>query len=152
MSVPQTTLPASMLAPYLRVRLEVAGGVLRWEVPRALLGVLPAGTHRVALPVADVASAGVRAGPRPLRLLAGLALLGVPPALGIAWGGAWWGAIPLAAAGAWVALVSLSPRLEVVTRSGARFRAAVCVRQRFDAALYAAAVNDLARQEERPGG
>ena len=139
--VPPITVPTHRLTRYLRVRLEVVSGVLRWDVPRTLLGVVPVGVRHVALPVSDVRSLVVHRVVRPFNLAVGALCVAVPIALGL-----WWAAAPMLILGAWVILVSLGPRLDVVTRSGAEDQANVCFSHQFDAELYMAAVTDLAER------
>jgi hypothetical protein len=139
--VPPITVPVHRLARYMRVRLEVADGVVRWEMPRALLGVIPVGVRHVAVPVADVQSLRVRRAVRPVNLMAGIACVVVPMVFGL-----WWLLLPMLILGVWVILVSLGPRLDVVARSGSEGRASVCFSHQLDAELYMAAVTDLAEQ------
>jgi len=136
--VPEVRLPMSRLTPYLRVGLAVADGELRWEVPRTLVGLVAFGVRRVAVPVGEVRRVRMRAVVYPLRLILGTAGVALPLAFG-----AWWVAGPAALAGLWVALLSVGLAVEVETREGKRHRAAVCLRHRLDAEMYAAAVNDL---------
>lgn len=138
--LPPITLPVHPLTRYLRVRLEVTEGVLRWEVPRALLGLIPTGTHHIRVPVGDVRSTRVRLALHPLHLLAGGAGIMLPLACGLGWLSA-----PPVIIGAWAALTSFGLHIEVTTGGGGRHRAGVCYFHRVDAELYAAAVNDLVR-------
>jgi len=141
--VPRITVPLHGLTRYLRVRFEVTDGVLRWEVPRTLLGTVPIGVRHIEVPVGEVRSARVHMAARPLRLLVGAACIAVPAVLGL-----WWLAVPMVVVGAWVVLVSFGPQLEVVTRAGVRHRAVVCFGHRIHAEMYAAAVNDLAEEAQ----
>jgi hypothetical protein len=141
LQVPPITVPAHRLTRYLRARLEVTNGVMRWQVPRALLGVVPIGVRHVSVPVADISSLHLHRVVRPFALLVGAACIGLPLVAAL-----WWLALPLAIFGAWVILVSLGPGLEVVTRFGAKHRADVCFAHQVDAELYMTAVDDLARQ------
>jgi hypothetical protein len=152
--LPQITLPMHGSARYMRVRLEVRDGMLRWEVPRALLGLVPIGIRHVVIPVREVGSVLVRRMVRPLRPAFGAAGIAGPLVVACLWGGWWWAVMPMAIIGFWVILVALDPHIEAVTRTGARHRAAVCFGHQIDAELYAAAVNDLAGQPRpsRPGG
>lgn len=143
--VPWMTVPTHRLTRYLRVGLEVTDGVLRWDVPRTLLGVVPVGTRHVSLPVADVRSLQVHRVVRWINLVVGAACIVVPLVFGI-----WWFAAPMAIFGIWVILVSLGPRLDVVTESGMTGHASVCFSHQLDAELYMAAVTDLA-EEARNG-
>lgn len=135
------TVPTHGLTRYLRVRLEVASGVLRWDVPRTLLGVVPVGVRHIAVPVADVQSLEVRRVVRPFNLVVGALCIVAPLVLGL-----WWVAVPMFILGVWVILVSLGPRLDAVTRSGAVEHANVCFSHQLDAELYMTAVTDLAEQ------
>ena len=139
--LPPIDLPVHPLTRYLRVRLEVTDGVLRWEVPRTLLGLLPIGTRHVGVPMTKVRSARVRMVLHPLHLLAGTACIVLPLAFGLGWFAA-----PLVIIGAWAALASFGPHVEVTTSGVARHRAGVCYGHRIDGELYATAVNDLVRQ------
>lgn len=143
--LPPIDIPVHPLTRYLRVRLEVTDGVLRWEVPRTLLGLIPIGTHHVGVPMTEVRSARVRMVLHPLHLLAGAACIVLPLVFGLGWFSA-----PLVIIGAWAALASFGPQVEVTTRGGARYRAGVCYGHRIDGELYATAVNDLVR-ETTPG-
>ncbi len=144
--LPQISLPVHSLARYLRVRLAVTDGMVRWEVPRALLGIVPAGTRRVTVPVGEVLSVRMRRVGHPLRLLIGAAGVVTPIVLGVLWGGWWWALLPMIVVGLWVILVSLGPHLEALTRSGRPRRTGVCFTHQMDAEVYAAGVEDLARQ------
>lgn len=141
---PRITLPVHRLARYMRVQLEVSDGVLRWDVPRALLGVAPIGVRRIAIPVADVQSLRVHRAMRPFSLAVGVLCIVVPLVLGV-----WWVAVPGLIFGLWVVLVSLGPRLDVVTCAGAKDHANVCFSHQLDAELYMAAVSDLAKQARK---
>jgi hypothetical protein len=149
--LPQITLPMHGSTRYLRVRLEVGDGMVLWEVPRALLGLVPVGVRRVVIPVGEVESVLVRRVVRPLRLAVGAAAIAGSLTIACLWGGWWWAAMAMVIIGLWVVLTSLGPQLEVVTRTGARQRAAVCFGHQFDAELYATAVNDLAGRSRPPG-
>ena len=46
--LPETRLPQHNLTRYIRVRLEVSDGVLRWQLPRTLLGVVMSALLRFA--------------------------------------------------------------------------------------------------------
>ncbi len=138
-SLPPMILPQHGLTRFLRVRLEVQDGALRWMRPRTLLGIVPLGTLRWAMPLGEVDLLRLRrATPRPVRLASGLLLLAVPlfvlP---------WWVAVPVMLFGAWVLLVSLGPALEVKTTSGKRHRVAVCFGHQIDADLFIEAVSDF---------
>lgn len=137
--LPRMTLPQHGLTRYLRVRLEVAEGMLLWAAPRALLGVLPLGVRHVGVPLDQVGSVGMRRVMHPLRLSVGAAGIVLPWLLA-----PWWVSIPLVVLGAWVILVSIGPHLEVVTRGGARHRAGVCFAHHIDGDLFATAVNEMA--------
>ncbi len=139
--LPPITVPTHLLTRYLRVRLGVSDGFLRWEVPRTLLGVVPAGVQHISVPVGDVESLRVHRVVRPFSLLVGAACIVVPLVLAL-----WWAAVPLGIVGLWVVLVSLGPRLEVVTHRGEKRHTSVCFSHQIDAELYMAAVTDLAEQ------
>lgn len=137
--VPPITVPMHGLTRYLRVRLGATDGVVRWHVPRSLLGVIPMGIRHISVPAADVASLRVGRVVRPFNLLAGIASVVVPLVFGL-----WWLAMPLGIFGLWVILVSLGPRLDMVTLSGTKHHASVCFGHQIDADLYVAAITDLA--------
>jgi hypothetical protein len=139
--VPPITVPTHRLTRYVRVRLEVADGMVRWEVPQTLLGLIQIGVRRVVVPVADVQSLAVHRAVRPVNLLAGVLCILVPIVLGL-----WWIVPPMSILGVWVILVSLGPRLDVITRSGSAEHASVCFSHQLDADLYMTAVTDLAEQ------
>jgi hypothetical protein len=139
--VPPITVPAHGLTRYLRVRLEVADDMVRWDVPQTLAGVIPIGVRRVVVPVADVQSIAVHRAVRPFNLLAGALCILVPIVLGL-----WWVVPPMVILGVWVILVSLGPRLAVTTRLGSVEHANVCFSHQLDAELYMTAVTDLAEQ------
>ncbi|MGB5432322.1 MAG: hypothetical protein WBO21_04865 [Acidimicrobiia bacterium] len=141
---PPMTLPVHRLARYMRVQLEVSDGVLRWDVPRTLLGLVPIGVRHIAIPVADVQSLRVHRAARPFNLVVGVLCIAVPLVLGL-----WWIAVPMLILGVWVILVSLGPRLDVVTCAGAKDHANVCFSHQLDAELYMAAVSDLAEQARK---
>ncbi len=136
--VPATTLPQHPLTRYLKVRLEVTDGVLKWQLPWALLGIIPWGTRHVTMPINEIGNITVRMALRPLRLIAGAIIAVVSLMLGIGWAAA-----PLVAFGVWVAAVSFGPQVELLTTGGATRRAPVCFAHRIDAEMYAAAVNAL---------
>ena len=138
-SVPPMIMPAHGLVRYCRTKVEVDDGVVRWEMPRTLLGVLPVGTRGVAVPVADVSSIRIDRIVRWLDLAIGLSLMIVPWFFF-----SWWASSMLLIFGLWVVLVSLGPELEIKTRSGEKHGAAVCPGHQLDAELYIAAVEDLA--------
>ncbi len=139
-SVPPMLVPQHNLARYLRVQLEVTDGVLRWRVPRALLGVIPVGARSIGISIAEIRSIRIlERTVHPLRLLVGTVLLVAPGFLF-----PWWVAVIMGMAGLWIVLVSLGPNLEVVTTGNRHHRAAVCFGHRFDAELYIDAVTDLA--------
>jgi hypothetical protein len=142
--LPPMTLPVNNLARYLRTELGAEGGRLQWKVPRAILGIIPAGTRRVEVPVAEIAATRIGRAVRPVSFVAGLAGIAVPffflP---------WWAALPILLAGLWVLMVSLGPRLEVRTRAGARHRANVCFSHQLDADLYLAGVAGLVAEAQQ---
>jgi len=102
--LPPMTLPVNNLARYLRTELGAEGGRLQWKVPRAILGIIPAGTRRVEVPVAEIAATRIGRAVRPVSFVAGLAGIAVPffffP---------WWAALPILLVGLWVLIVSLGP-------------------------------------------
>lgn len=147
LQVPRMTVPVHGLTRYLRAQLEVRDGVLRWEVPRTVLGILQFGVRHISVPVGDIRSLRVHRVARPVNLLVGVALIVVPLAFGL-----WWAALPAVVFGVWVVLVSLGPRLEAVTHGGAKRHASVCFSHRIDAELYMAAVTDVAEHARRLNG
>ena len=144
LQVPRIAMPVHRLTRYMRVRLEVTDGNLRWEVPRTLLGVVPIGVRHICVPVANVQSLQVHRVVRPLNLVVGALCAAVPLVFGL-----WWAAAPMLIFATWVVLVSLGPRLDVVTRSGAKEHASVCFSHQLDAELYMAAVSDVAEQARK---
>ena len=80
--VPPITVPTHRLTRYVRVQLEVADGMVRWEVPQTLLGLIPIGVRRVVVPVADVETLAVHRAVRPFNLLAGALCILIPIVLG----------------------------------------------------------------------
>ena len=142
--VPPVTVPVHRLARYLRVRLQVTDGVLRWDVPRALLGVVPIGVRHISMSAGDVRSLRVHRVVRWFNLVVGALCIVVPLVFGL-----WWVAAPMLIFGVWVVLVSLGPRLDVVTDSGEKDHASVCFSHQLDAELYMAAVSDLAEQTRK---
>ncbi len=104
-SVPPITVPANGLTRYLRTRLEVSNGELRWQVARTLLGLVPIGVRTVSVPVGQVGSLAVHRIVRPASFAAGVACMAVPVILRL-----WWVAAPLALVGAWIIAVSLARR------------------------------------------
>ncbi len=139
LQAPPILVPVHNLTRYLRCRLEVSGGVMRWETPRALLGLVPVGVRRVAVPVDEVLSIDLGRAVRPIHLTVGLALIATPAILGL-----WWLLAPLGLLGLWVGLVSMGPAMVAVTRNGERHRADVCFGHQIDADLYMEIVRDLA--------
>lgn len=138
-SVPRTTLPIHGTTRYIRTHLAVDDGVLRWEVPRTLLGMIQIGSLMIEIPVADVEMVRMRRFmPDPIRLAVGLVLVVAPWFLL-----PWWVSVPLLILGLWTILITLGPRLEVITKSAATHRSPVCFRHSLDAELYIAAVEDM---------
>lgn len=138
-SVPRTTLPVHGSTRYIRTYIEVDDGVVKWEVPRTVLGMIPAGSRFIEVPVADVVSVRMRrAVPHPLRLFAGAGLVFFPwfvlP---------WWLSIPVLILGLWTILIALGPHLQLETKDGSVHRAPVCLRHSLDAELYIAALEDM---------
>jgi hypothetical protein len=144
LSLPRITVPQSRMTPYLRAWVEVSDGVLRWQVPRALLGVVPIGTRHIEIPLEAVRSVRVLRAPAMLGRF--LAALVVAVVLLIAFG---WIAVPFVLVGVWLVLVSNRPHLEVETFDGRRQRAAFCLDAQIDAELYAISVNELADEARR---
>lgn len=142
--VPPLVLPVHPAARHLRTRLAVDEWVLRWDVPRALLGIVPLGTKHVEVPLTELASlALVRLSVRPLRLVAGVLIAFGAFALDVAW----WGTIGLLVLGAWVSFRSLVSGLELRTTTGRVHHAGICFGHLFDAEVYAVAVDDLLRRD-----
>lgn len=136
--VAAVTLQQHPFTRYLKVRLEVTDGILKWQRPWTLLGVIPLGMRHLAVPVKDIGFVGVRMAVRPLNLFAGVMIAVVSLLLGIGWAAA-----PLVAFGAWVAVVSVGPQLELLTTGGATRRTRIGFAHRGDAEVYAATVNHL---------
>lgn len=139
--LPRLTLPQHGLTRYVHTRVEMVDRVLGIDAPRTLLGIVPMGTRRVEVPLADLVSLEVRGFGRRIRvvrLLVGLSLVIGGPVLT-----PWWIAGPLVLLGLWIALVSLGPKLEVVTRAGVTHRVPVCSSHQLDADLFIRAVEDL---------
>lgn len=132
--------PAHSLARWIHSTLEVREGVMRWEIPRTILGIVPLGRRIIEVPADSVASIGVGRAVRPISAVVGAAIMVVPFLFG--WG--WWAAltVPL---GLWIVLVALGPQMAAVTRTGPTHRANVCFAHQIDADLYMAAVEDIAR-------
>jgi hypothetical protein len=138
-SVPRTTLPVHGTTRYLRTHLAVVAGVLEWEVPRSVLGIVPLGSRLISVPVREVAAVRMRRMvPHPVRLGIGLVLV-VAPWLLLPW----WVSLPLLILGLWTLLVAVGPHLEVVTTDGATHRAPICFGHQFDAELYKSAVESI---------
>jgi hypothetical protein len=76
--VPTITLPQHGLTRYLRARLALAAAVLRWEVPRTFLGVVPIGVRHFEVPAEEIRSARITKVAHPIRLLVGAACIVVP--------------------------------------------------------------------------
>lgn len=138
-SLPTITLPAHPLARYVRSRLGVVDGVVRWTVPRTVLGVVPIGVRRVAVPLDEVAAVRVANHVTAVHLVVGVTLIVGPLLTSLGWAG-----LPLALVGAWVALASFSGSVAVTRTGGGTDRAPVCFGHRMDAELYAEAVAALA--------
>jgi hypothetical protein len=136
--VPPILVPVSNLTRYVRVRLWVADGMVQWEVPWRLLGIIPIGMRQVRIPFAEVTAARIARRVQPLLLLIGLVLIVVPwfflP---------WWASLLLLFLGFWVAMVSMGPRLIVATRLGRTRSAPVCFGHQLDADLYLEVVKEL---------
>ena len=141
---PPIRVPTHNLARYLRVTVEVSGNTVRWEVPRTILGLIPAGLRLVAVPIDEVASIRTGRTVRPVRLLIGLAGVIVPwfflP---------WWVSLLLLVVGLWMILVALGPQLILTTHDDTTHSAPVCFGHQLDAELYIAIVEDLATGSKR---
>lgn len=141
---PPIRVPTHGLTRYLRATVEVTAGVVRWVVPRTLLGLVPIGNREVAVPIEQVEGIRVGKAIRPFRLATGLALAVVPwPYL------PWWAAAVLLLLGIWVVLVALGPQLMLVTHNHKTHRTPVCFDHQLDAELYVAAVEDLVAASRR---
>ena len=129
-SLPRITVAQSRMTPYLRAWIEVSDGMLRWQVTRALFGVLPIGMGDVEVPIASVRVVRVLRVGRPLwRLIVALAA-GVLLVVVFRWI-----SVPIVLIGVWLTMVSFRPHLEVETVAGARHRAAFCLDAQLDAEL-----------------
>lgn len=138
-SVPRTTLPVHGSTRYIRTYIEVDDGVIRWEVPRTVLGMIPIGSRFIEVPIAEVISVEMRrVVPHPVRLLVGVALV-IAPWFFLPW----WVSVPMLLLGLWTILIALGPHLELATKSGKVHRAPVCPRHSLDAELYIAAIEDI---------
>jgi hypothetical protein len=139
LDVPPMTVPAHNLARWIHSKLEVRNGMMRWEVPRTIVGLVPVGKRLIEVPAADISHIRMGRAVRPLGLTAGILAILLPLWLG--WG--WWAVltIPL---GLWTILVALGPRMEATTHTGRAYRADVCFGHAIDADLYMAAVEDIA--------
>lgn len=138
-SVPRTRLPVHGTTRYIRTELEVVDGLLVWEVPRTLLGMIPLGSRSIEVPVGDIASVKMRrVVPHPLRILIGLIGI-VAPWFFLPW----WAAVPPLILGLWTVAVATGPHLEVETKAGEKHRSPVCFGHSLDAELYIAAVEDM---------
>ena len=140
-SLPPMTVPAHGSTRYLRSRVEVSGGVLRWEVPRAVFGVFPIGTRTIAIPISEVSRMTVHRTLQPLRFILGLAWVTIPVIFG-----QWWLAVPSTVFGIWVIAISVGSQLEVSTTTGMTRRAPFCFTHRLDAELYAQAALAIAEE------
>ncbi len=150
LSVSPMVIPAHNLARWVRTEMAIANGVMEWQVPRTILGVLPFRRDRIAASTADVEGIAVtRAVRRPVSLTIGLATIVAPFILG--WG--WWGLLTVPF-GLWISLVSLGPRMVATTFDGSRLPADVCFGHQIDADLYIAAVHDIGAEirAQRAGG
>ena len=138
-SVPRTTLPVHGSTRYIRTKIEVDEGVVRWEVPRTVLGMIAIGSRFIEVPVEDVASVQMRrVVVQPSRLLTG-AVLAVAPWFLLPW----WLSVPVLLLGLWTILIALGPHLEMVTSGGVVHRTPVCFRHSLDGDLYVAALDDM---------
>ena len=138
-SLPRMTLPVHGTARYVRTYLEVQDGILRWDVPRTVLGMIPVGSRRVEVPLVDVKDVRMkRMVPHPVRLALGAGLAVAPWFLL-----PWWAAVPLLILGLWTILIALGPHLELETKSGRIHRSPICFGHSLDAEIYKAAVEDM---------
>ena len=146
-SVPPILVPMHGLTRYLRASLGVTDGVMTWDVPRTLLGIVAIGMRRIRVPVEEIADVTLGRAVRPLRFVAGAAVAAGP------WFALpWWAALPITLPGVWVVLASTGPRLEVAMKDGDRHRVDVCFGHQMDADLYLAALDDLRREAgDTPG-
>jgi hypothetical protein len=136
--LPLTTLPLNTLTPYLRARVEVTDDVLRWESPRPVLGFIPVGTQRVALPLATIGSVRSRYTVHPDRLVVGLALMLLP----LLWP-TWAVIVPSMLAGAVLLMMAPAAQLDVRATASSAYRLTICLRHKMDVDLVAAALEDL---------
>jgi len=119
----------------------VEDGVLGWEVPRTLLGMIAIGSRHIEVPVTEIGFLRLRrVVPHPVRWVIGAAGVVVPWCFV-----PWWAAVPLLVLGLWAILITLGPHLELETKSGEIQRAPVCFGHSLDAELYIAAVEDMIR-------
>ncbi len=138
-SVPRTTLPVHGTTRYIRTYLEVDDGILIWDVPRTVLGMIPIGSRRIEVPLTEVEALRMkRVVPHPVRLAFGAGLVVAPWFLL-----PWWASIPLLILGLWTILIALGPHLELETKSALTHRSPVCFGHSLDAELYIAAVEDM---------
>ena len=144
-TLPVIIVPTHGMTRYLRVRLGVADGVMEWQVPRTILGIVPFGVRRVAVPVASIRVVRIHRTLRPVSAVAGLACIALP--IAVQW---WWLVVPFCAGGLALIAISVGPRLEATTARGRTYRADVCFGHEFDADLYAEAVLDMARSLREP--
>ena len=140
-SVPRITLPVHGTTRYVRTHLAVDEGVLRWEVPRTLLGMVPVASRSIEVPLDQIEDLALRRiVPHPFRLAVGAALVSLPWLFF-----AWWLSLPLLLLGLWAILTTLGPHLELHTKTGVVHRSPVCFAHSLDAELYMAAVEDMIR-------
>lgn len=138
-SVPRTTLPAHGTTRYIRTHLAVDDGVLRWEVPRTLLGMIPVGSRLIEVPLDEVDELVLRrVVAHPFRRAIGAALVVLPWLLL-----PWWLSVPLVILGLWTIVITFGPQVELRTKAGVVHRSPVCLSHSLDAELYMALVEDM---------
>ncbi|NQV08025.1 hypothetical protein HQ535_15925, partial [bacterium] len=113
-SLPEMTVPMHNLTRYLRARVAVFGGVMTWQIPRTLLGIIPIGQRKVEVPVGEIRSLKMNGRTmHPISSLVGMVAVATPwfflP---------WQGALLILIIGLWVLVVSLGPGIEASTRRG----------------------------------
>lgn len=139
LDAPPILVPAHNLARWVHAKLAVRNGVMRWEVPRTILGIIPVGKRVMEVPTSEVLGIRVGRTVRPMGAGAGIALIVLP--FLFEWG--WWAALTVPI-GVWAFLVATGPRIEAKTSRGRTIRANVCFGHKLDADLYIAAVEDIA--------
>ncbi len=112
----------NVLTPWLRTRIDVTGGVVTLDAPRAILGILPIGRDRTTIPIGRVETVriGWRAVPARLALSAALvaaAIVADPPR---------WLAVALLALGAALLFLGAITVLRVTDRQGPVLDLPIC--------------------------